>query len=160
MMKIWKEIENHKGYWVSNYGEIVSYRRGNTKKLDNIPKLLKYSASSSRNGKIYYKINLDKKNYYIHRLIASVFIDNPLNKNQVNHLDNNPYNNRVDNLEWVTQSENMIHSLNFKSNYANYGLYIYKSKKRFKFFKRMITGNIYKSFATLEEAKEFAKQYY
>jgi hypothetical protein len=160
MLKIWKEIEGHSGYWVSNYGEIISYRKGNTKKLDNIPVLLKYRNSSSRKGKNYYSVQLNKKNYYIHRLVASAFILNPENKNQVNHIDNNPKNNRVDNLEWVTQSENMIHSLNFKSNYENLGLYISRNKKRFKFFKRLKTGNIYQSFNTLEEAQQFAKQYY
>jgi len=47
----------------------------------------------------------------IHRLVAQVFIENPENKPYVNHIDSNTYNNAVSNLEWVTQSENMLHSL-------------------------------------------------
>jgi hypothetical protein len=47
---------------------------------------------------------------HIHRLVAIAFIPNPDNKPFVNHLDNNPMNNCISNLEWCTQSENMIHS--------------------------------------------------
>jgi len=54
--------------------------------------------------------NRKKKNMYIHRLVAEAFIDNPENKKFVNHIDYNKSNNNIDNLEWVTASENMIHS--------------------------------------------------
>ena len=51
-----------------------------------------------------------QKQFFIHRLIAMHFIDNPLNKPQVNHINGNKIDNSVENLEWVTNLENMEHS--------------------------------------------------
>ena len=64
-----------------------------------------------KNG--YLAVNLHKdgkvKHYYIHRLVAEAFIPNPQNKPNVNHRDCDTKNNSVENLEWCTQSENILH---------------------------------------------------
>lgn len=62
----------------------------------------------------YHRVNLfidgKAKKYRVHRLVAMEFIDNPLNKENVNHIDGNKLNNHIDNLEWCTASENEYHS--------------------------------------------------
>lgn len=88
----------------------------------------------------YYRITLavegKRKQAYIHRLIATHFIDNPNNLPQVNHKDGNKLNNSMDNLEWVTVQENTIHA--YKNglinhiageNHPNYGKFGSKSGK-------------------------------
>lgn len=79
---------------------------------NNINKIMK--PKISKDG--YYTIGLKtndgvKKFFRVHRLVATMFIDNPSNKDIVNHIDGNKLNNSVDNLEWCTLSENQLHSI-------------------------------------------------
>jgi len=70
--------------------------------------------SPADNGNGYKFVQLWKENKpyrrYVHVLVAEAFIPNPNNKPHVNHKDTNKANNHVNNLEWVTDNENMIHS--------------------------------------------------
>ena len=100
-MEIWRDIAGYEGlYQISNKGNIK-----------NLKKLL----TPTDNGNGYLIIGLSKngkrKNYYVHRLAASAFINNPDNKPVVNHKDHNIKNNNINNLEWVTQKENVNYSI-------------------------------------------------
>jgi len=61
-------------------------------------------------GSGYYSQILDGKSLKIHRILAMIFIPNPGNKLEVNHIDGIKTHNELDNLEWCTRSENMIHA--------------------------------------------------
>lgn len=107
--EIWKPIDGFEGYWISNLGNVKSF------KVDKINgKLMKPYRTTK--GYLQIDISLDgrKRNnrvhLSIHRLVASAFIPNPYNLPQVNHKDENKENNCVDNLEWCTNKYN-----------ANYG---------------------------------------
>jgi hypothetical protein len=50
------------------------------------------------------------KTFRVHRLVATAFLDNPDSKKTINHIDGDPQNNQLQNLEWATQSENNLHS--------------------------------------------------
>ena len=107
MEEIWKDIKGYEElYQISNFGRIKSfYKKG---------KILKTSYQYMKYGYIREKIDLSKngkkKSLKVHRLVAEAFIPNPENKPQINHIDGNPLNNNVFNLEWCTNQENIIHS--------------------------------------------------
>lgn len=96
-----KNIAGFDGYLVDDLGNIYSlYKKGNM-----IPR-------KNKDGYLVIGLRKDKKSYYklVHRLVAQMFIPNPENKLQVNHKNGSRADNRVENLEWCTQSENNLHS--------------------------------------------------
>lgn len=101
-MEEWKTIAEASNYEISNLGNV---RNVNTKKI------LKGRISKSGYYQVSVKIDATQNfcNRYIHRLVALYWIDNPENKREVNHKDGNKLNNMLENLEWVTSSENQKH---------------------------------------------------
>ena len=100
MEEIWKDKKDYEGhYQVSNFGRVKSIKFGKEIILkQHINKGGYYYVCLLKNGK--------HKNYYVHRLVAEAFIDNPDNLPQVNHKDENKTNNSVDNLERCTNEYN------------------------------------------------------
>lgn len=101
-LKFIKEIPSFRGYYVDKYG-------------------LVYDANGVRlnqhiNAGGYLRVIINNKQLYVHRLVAEAFIPNPENKPNINHIDGDKSNNRVDNLEWCTQQENVSHSIDVLNN--------------------------------------------
>lgn len=101
-MEIWRDIKGYPNYMVSNLGRVKSLGNNKTRK----EKILK----SGKNNKGYLKVHLYKegkqKTYLVHRLVASTFLDNPDSLPEVNHKDENPQNNCVENLEYCNSKYN------------------------------------------------------
>lgn len=98
----WGALKGFSKYEVSTAGDVQNITTG---------QLLK----PNRHKSGYYKIKLvrdDGKHvtFYLHRLVAEVFIPNPEGKPEVNHKDGNKKHNSIYNLEWTTREENMMHA--------------------------------------------------
>ena len=109
MNEIWKPIEGTGGvYEVSNTGKVRSLNylgHGITREL---------AIAKDQKGYLRTRIyrNGQRVTIKVHREVAKAFIPNPEQKPEVNHIDGNKENNRVDNLEWATASENVQHAYN------------------------------------------------
>jgi hypothetical protein len=99
-MEVYKEIPFAKQYLVSDLGNVKSKR---------YDKPLKGSINSC--GYLRVQLGCSKNKHFIHRLVAQCFLDKPKECDYVNHKDGNKTNNRLNNLEWVTSSQNAIHSI-------------------------------------------------
>lgn len=110
MKEIWKDIKNYENkYKVSNYGKIKNSKTN---------KILKPSLNTYGYPIVTLCKDGTTSTKTIHRLVAESFIDNSNNLPQVNHIDGNKQNNFITNLEWVTISQNIIHS--YKKGLRNY----------------------------------------
>ena len=118
--EIWKDIEGYEGlYQVSTCGNVKSLpkvRRNGTGTYIQKEKLLKPSNTSTGYKKVELCKDGKRKSFKVHRLVAQAFIPNPENKREVNHIDGNKHNNNVNNLEWVTSSENKLHAFEMHLN--------------------------------------------
>lgn len=101
-MEEWKIINDTTNYEISNSGRVRNIKTGRILKG-------RLSKSGYLQVNLTTKETLKQKNYYIHRLVAIYFIENPENKREVNHKNGDKINNHVENLEWVTSSENQKH---------------------------------------------------
>lgn len=94
-------INNYENYEINIQGYIRNIKTN---------KFLKWNVNSNGYATVMLcKKGVKRKTFTIHRLIATQFINNPLNKPQVNHIDGNKLNNNINNLEWATSKENVNH---------------------------------------------------
>lgn len=133
MEEIWKTIEEYPNYKVSNLGRVINIKKN---KLMTITK----------HGR-YYFVKLSKDNkakeQRVHRLVAKAFIPNPNNYDCVNHIDENPENNCVSNLEWCNHQYN-----------NTFGTRIERQKHKIEIpiLQCDLQGNIISEFSSINEA--------
>lgn len=102
-----KTIDGYSDYEISSWGRVFRKSTGNF--LTPYHHHKGYLRVDLMNGK-------GRKHFKVHRLVATAFIPNPDGKPQVNHIDGNPANNSVTNLEWVTNAENQEHARKLREN--------------------------------------------
>lgn len=165
MTEIWKPVPEYEGvYEVSSHGRVRSLDRVVTQMSRwgmLVPRKRKGRVvNPSNNGNGYLYLTARKggkvKHLYVHRLVADAFVSNPDGKPCVNHKDHNRGNNRADNLEWLTQKENIRYSAHLMvkprstpTTSSTGHKYIYKRDNRFRL---VFPRGMERQYATLEEA--------
>ena len=106
-IEVWKDIKDYEGlFQVSNWGRVKSLGNGRTYKTSRIRKLY-----TNKYGYLQVQLCKDGKRkwFRVNRLVAIAFLENPEGKTEVNHIDEDKTNNRVDNLKWEWHKDNINH---------------------------------------------------
>ena len=161
-MEVWKPIKDYEKYEVSNLGKIRSLLdcHGNTL---STPRILK----DAKNNRNYHIVQLCKdgiaKGFLVHRLVGMAFIENPENKKTIDHIDKDKSNNKVSNLRWATNDEQLENKEHprfiLNSVIGRTGeKYIHTTKNGFRVYNKR-NNPVHECFKTLEEAVEFRNEY-
>lgn len=130
----WREVKEYSNYEVNQFGEIRHKKRKH---------ILKPRSNNSGYQYVNFKINGKNINFAVHRIVANAFIPNPNGYTEINHKDYNKMNNCIDNLEWVSSSQNKQHAFLKEENKKNRGKAVNQYTKE---------GTFIKTFDTITEA--------
>ena len=148
MKEIWKDIKGFEGkYQASNTSKIRSLSYMGHK---GIVKELKQT--KRKDG--YLQVQLYKKKCSVHRILAETFIDNPDNKSYINHRNGIKTDNRLENLEWCTASENVQHAYDTGIHKKLFGKEHHNSKKINQYD---LEGNFIRTWDSVSEARKKLK---
>lgn len=145
--EVWLPVVGYEGYYeVSSLSRVRSVER-----VVNEGKKGAYLAKGvvlrpGLGGTGYYTVSLCGKSYKLHRLVAIAFIENPLNKDFVNHKNGIKTDNRIENLEWCTSVENNRHAFasGLKPNTMGENHWLSKlNPQKVKQIRKYYSGNIY-----------------
>lgn len=144
MEEIWKDIPNYEGYQASSLGRIRTYNKKTyTQKHGERHwknRILKFKPSTSSNNLgqgTGYRVTLWKngkgKDYLVARLVATTFLENLIDtKMTVNHKNGNRLDNRIENLEWLSLSENIKYGFE-NGQYKQHKTILYNKNEKYEF---------------------------
>lgn len=115
MDEIWNKIEDWPDYQISNFGRIKSLKF-------NKERILKHSIDKRGYKRVVLRHNGEQKTFQVHKLVAIAFIPNPNNLTEINHKNENPSDNNVNNLEWCDRYYN--------NNYGTHNERVAKAKTK------------------------------
>lgn len=130
----WREVKEYSNYEVNQFGQIRHKKR---------KQILKPRSNKGGYQYVNFKISGKNTNFAVHRIVANAFIPNPNGYTEVNHKDYDRNNNCVDNLEWVTSSQNKAHAYLKQENKQSRGKAVEQYSK---------DGEYLKTFKSISEA--------
>jgi len=145
------EVEGYPNYLVYEDGRVFS---------KTTRKMMKPHMNNAGYWYVGLWRNQKRKQFYLHRLIAMVYVPNPENKPEVDHIDKDKSNNCVSNLRWATRSENSQHTGAHHNNKLGIKNICWNKKQKQYRYQKVFRGDCHdKWFKTLEEAIAYKEEY-
>lgn len=156
-MEIWKTVEGFENYEVSNRGNVrskdrVAIRKGKETHLKGMMLLPSMNERGYKRVTLYGGNRTKRKQILVHRLVAEAFLDNPVGLPYINHKDENPQNNSVENLEWCTAKYNSNYGTAIERRVAHQDWRSISAKQSIAVMQLTMDGEIVNTYESMTEA--------